>query len=213
MARAQSLSTCKPRILTYPTPLHLSWNYDGSSTGQAPGGDSEIYLKPAFMCHDPIRGGDSILVLCEMLTPDMKPIPTSTRSFAKAIFDQGLDVRLAPYIDMCDVLMLSIFTVSMTAPALHDGRARVLASRSLACTANPHSRHAPPLLQEIPWFGIEQEYTLFADGRPLGWPASTARPFQTPTPMSQFGYPGAQGPYYCSVGYDVAFGRDIVEVR
>jgi hypothetical protein len=30
--------------------------------------------------------------------------------------------------------------------------------------------------------------------------------------MSLFGYPGEQGPYYCSVGYDVAFGRSIVEV-
>jgi len=131
------------------------WNYDGSSTGQAPGDDSEVFLKPAFMCKDPIRGGDSILVLCEMLNPDMTPIPTSTRSFANEIFEQAKD--------------------------------------------------------EDPWFGIEQEYTLFADGRPLGWPDSYARPFASPSPMSLFGYPGEQGPYYCSVGYDVAFGRSIVE--
>jgi hypothetical protein len=63
------------------------WNYDGSSTGQAPGEDSEVFLQPAFMCKDPMRPqGNNILVLCEMLTPDMKPIPTSTRSFANEIF-------------------------------------------------------------------------------------------------------------------------------
>ena len=132
------------------------WNYDGSSTGQAPGSDSEVFLKPAFMCKDPMREGDHILVLCEMLRPDMTPIKESTRTLAQAIFDQ-----------------------------------------------------AP---EEVPWFGIEQEYTLFKDGRPMGWPASTARPFnKNPDPLLQFGYPGPQGAYYCAVGYDVSFGRLICE--
>mmetsp|Transcript_4423 Transcript_4423/g.7332 ORF Transcript_4423/g.7332 Transcript_4423/m.7332 type:complete len:380 (-) Transcript_4423:507-1646(-) len=66
------------------------WNYDGSSTGQAPGADSEVYLVPRAIYKDPFRGGDNILVMCDTyepprLNPDgtvtpMKPIPTNTRA-------------------------------------------------------------------------------------------------------------------------------------
>jgi len=121
------------------------WNFDGSSTGQAPGDDSEVLLRPVAIFDDPFRGGDNILVLCECLTPKMEALPTNTREGAKALFDQKLD--------------------------------------------------------EKPWFGIEQEYTLFEkDGRtPLGWPSG--------------GFPGPQGPYYCGAGTDSAFGRSIMEAH
>jgi glutamine synthetase len=49
------------------------------STGQAEGNNSDCILKPVFSCPDPIRGGDNVLVLCEVLTPDGKPHPTNTR--------------------------------------------------------------------------------------------------------------------------------------
>jgi glutamine synthetase len=62
---------------------------------------------------------------------------------------------------------------------------------------------------EETWFGIEQEYTLFKDGTPLGWPKSHAR--WAGGPATQLGFPGPQGPYYCSAGYDVAFGREVME--
>ena len=42
-------------------------------------------------------------------------------------------------------------------------------------------------------------------------PKSTARPFAAPSPLLNFGYPGPQGPYSCSVGFDVSVGRAVVE--
>jgi len=121
------------------------WNYDGSSTGQAPGEDSEVLLKPARIFNDPFRGGDNIIVLCECINKNGQPIPTNTRDAANKLFNQDLG--------------------------------------------------------SVPWFGIEQEYTLFEkDGRtPLGWPKGSA--------------PAPQGPYYCSAGTDVAYGRNVMEAH
>lgn len=56
-----------------------SWNYDGSSTGQAPGEDSEVILKPCAIYKDPFRGGNNILVMCDTYTPGGEPLPTNTR--------------------------------------------------------------------------------------------------------------------------------------
>lgn len=55
------------------------WNYDGSSTSQAPGSDSEVILRPQAVFKDPFRAGDNILVMCDTYTPAGEPLPTNSR--------------------------------------------------------------------------------------------------------------------------------------
>jgi len=64
------------------------WNFDGSSTGQAPGDDSEVILRPCAIYKDPFRprsdGAQNILVMCDTYTPAGEPLPTNTRAVAEA---------------------------------------------------------------------------------------------------------------------------------
>jgi glutamine synthetase len=67
----------------------------------------------------------------------------------------------------------------------------------------PHPTNSRATILDDPgsWFGFEQEYFFYQDGRPLGFPAE--------------GYPAPQGEYYTGVGYsnvgDVA--REIVDAH
>ncbi len=118
------------------------WSFDGSSTGQAEGYDSDCGLIPVSFVRDPFRTSGDFLVLCEVANSDGSDHASNTRAGLRGVLAAGA--------------------------AAHDA-----------------------------WIGFEQEYTLFADGRPLGFPAD--------------GMPAPQGPYYCSVGSDRAFGRRIAE--
>ena len=119
------------------------WAFDGSSTNQATGENSDCVLKPVFVRPDPVRGGDDVLALCEVLLTDMSPHPSNTRAACAEVADKYLS---------------------------YDA-----------------------------WFGIEQEYTFFRGSRPLGWPEN--------------GFPAPQGGYYCGVGSDEVFGRQVVEAH
>ena len=124
------------------------WNYDGSSTGQAAGRDSEVIIRPCSLYRCPFRKGNNILVLCDTYRPDGTPLDNNHRYWAKSIFDQKLD--------------------------------------------------------EKPLFGLEQEYFLMKrthniSRQPLG------------TDYFSLDTIPQQGPYYCSVGTENAFGRELVD--
>lgn len=101
------------------------WGFDGSSTQQAEGSDSDCILKPVRLYPDAGRN-NAFIVLCEVYLPNGDPHPSNFR--AKVLDDPDT------------------------------------------------------------WIGLEQEYFLMQDGRPLGFP--------------EFGFPGPQGKYYTGVGYE-----------
>ena len=55
------------------------WSFDGSSTEQAAGDDSDCLLKPVRMVPDPDRK-NGYLVLCEVLQADGSPHPSNERA-------------------------------------------------------------------------------------------------------------------------------------
>jgi glutamine synthetase len=112
------------------------WGFDGSSTQQADGSDSDCMLKPVAIFPDGARH-NGFLVMSEVMLPNGDPHPSNAR---------------ATIADDADF-----------------------------------------------WVGLEQEYFMYQDGKPLGWPNA--------------GYPNPQGEYYTGVGFknvgDIA--RQIVE--
>lgn len=70
------------------------WNYDGSSTNQAPGNDSEVLIKPRKIYKDPFsKNSKYILVLCDTWLPSGQPHPTNTRVIAEQIFKQKRELQ------------------------------------------------------------------------------------------------------------------------
>ena len=67
------------------------WDFDGSSTGQATGKNSEIYLRPVMVTPDPFRSlykSKSYLVLCDLWLPDGTPHPDNTRESARILLEK-----------------------------------------------------------------------------------------------------------------------------
>ncbi|KAI7843486.1 hypothetical protein COHA_002962 [Chlorella ohadii] len=63
------------------------WSFDGSSTGQAEGKNSDCILRPVYVCPDPIRGGDNVLVMCDVLDAEHVPHETNSRAKLEAIIN------------------------------------------------------------------------------------------------------------------------------
>ena len=104
------------------------------------------------------------------------------------------------------VLKPVFFTFDPTREKNHERVSCLVLCEVFNSDGTPHLTNTRALLRDVatkavvdydPLFGIEQEYTMFKDGRPLGWPLG--------------GYPPQQGPFYCGVGADEVFGRDLVE--
>jgi glutamine synthetase len=77
----------KTKIITATGDLPI-WGFDGSSTNQAPGSASDCVLKPVATFPDPIRGGDDIIVMTEVLLTDMSPHPTNTRALLAPVAEK-----------------------------------------------------------------------------------------------------------------------------
>ena len=69
------------------------WNYDGSSTKQASGFDSEIILKPCAVFKSPFTTKDipRYIVLCETFDKNDNPLENNHRQWAKEVFDKYVD--------------------------------------------------------------------------------------------------------------------------
>lgn len=64
-----------------------TWNYDGSSTGQAIGEDTEVTLKPVLMIKNPLL--TNFVVLCETYNSFDMPLVTNHRYHALKIFNNN----------------------------------------------------------------------------------------------------------------------------
>jgi len=67
------------------------WGFDGSSTNQAEGHNSDCVLNPIFICKDPIRRtgwGPNKLVLCEVLNTDMTPHKSNKRAELVGVYEK-----------------------------------------------------------------------------------------------------------------------------
>ncbi len=90
-SKARTLPPISTSRLTDPNSFPL-WNFDGSSTGQASGHDSEVILVPRATYPDPFRptnnySGPNFLVLCDCYDRQGKPVSTNTRTIAATIFE------------------------------------------------------------------------------------------------------------------------------
>ena len=86
-SKCRVMNECdKDSIYSYP-----DWNYDGSSTGQAIGSDSEVIMKPMAVFKCPFRRGENRMVLCDTYLPNGQPHITNHRAGAVEIFDKKIE--------------------------------------------------------------------------------------------------------------------------
>ena len=182
------------------------WSYDGSSTGQAEGNNSDCIIRPVRVVPDPIRGAPHLLIMTEVLNPDGTPHETNTRAPLAALVDDKVKAE-APLFGFEQV---------------RGGRGRVggeceargdCAKSAAAHSYGRHGTSPPPAPRPSPTPFTQpalphpanappaQEYTMLKpnSGSVVGWPEG--------------GYPAPQGPFYCGVGVNSVFGRPLAEAH
>ncbi len=65
------------------------WQFDGSSTHQAEGANSDCLLRPVRALKDPVRNGEAWLVMCEVFHADGTPHESNMRAGLRAVMDAG----------------------------------------------------------------------------------------------------------------------------
>ena len=82
---------CKTKTVYHevkaPTDLPI-WNFDGSSTNQAEGHNSDVYLHPVALFNDPFRGLPNLIALCETYTYDHRPCGSNLRHTCNEVMSQ-----------------------------------------------------------------------------------------------------------------------------
>ncbi len=168
----------KSRVLTIGIVKNVGdlpiWNYDGSSTWQANSdGNTEVLLTPVFMCADPLRPDiNAILVLCETSKETSKG---SDSCEATKETSKGSD---------------SCFATKETSDS--EGIPLPTNYRNIWIRNLDTSECASICMFHEPWFGIEQEYTIFFTGK------------------NQSQITNAGGQHYCGTSIDIRE-RSIVE--
>merc|ERR1719342_1145926 len=64
-------------------------NYDGSSTYQAEGSNSDTYLYPCKIYRDPFRGAPNIMVMCDTYKYNKEPTDTNHRKACKEVMEKA----------------------------------------------------------------------------------------------------------------------------
>ena len=69
------------------------WNFDGSSTGQSSGDNSDVYLHPVALFNDPFRGGKNKLLLCETYASNHTPTRSNKRHSCVAVMKEAREAH------------------------------------------------------------------------------------------------------------------------
>lgn len=126
------------------------WNFDGSSTFQAEGSNSDMYLIPVSMFRDPFNLDPNKLVLCEVLKYNRLPAGRISRS--RRVVFAVITVKL----NRSFIVFVGFFCTFL------ENNHRASCKKVMDKVADSHI-----------WFGMEQEYTLFGmDGHPFSWPTN-----------------------------------------